>query len=135
MGIPKLVLAELGDLDPGQRGERPAGSDELGPGGFGIASPAEPPQQPGAFTKQAALRPWRVSSHGIRGRPRVGQGIAARSAPEIRPMAGRPPRPVVVRIRAIRHGGPDVADGQRTGRSGQAHAESWVGWRRRSVAL
>jgi hypothetical protein len=136
VGIPKLVLAQLGDLDPGERGERPAGRDQLGPGGFRIATPTEPPQQPGPLAEQAALRPWRVTPDGIRGRPGVGQGIASRPPPEVRPMAWRPPGTVVVGIRSIRDRWSEVADRQPTARSGGwAKAVSRVREWRLRVAL
>jgi hypothetical protein len=129
------VLAQLGDLDPGERGKRPAGPDELGPGGFGVATPAQSSQQPGPFAEQAALRPWRITPDGIRGRPGMGQGIPARPPPEVRPMAWRPPRTVLVGIGAIGDGRSSVTDRHRGGPFGRAQAKSRITERAPRAAL
>jgi hypothetical protein len=84
----ELVLTKLGDLDPGEGREGPAGHDELYPGGFGITTPAEPPQEPGPLPEQAALGPRLVAPDGIRGGPGVGEGILTRTASEIGPAPG-----------------------------------------------
>ena len=44
--ITEAMLAQLGDLDPGKRPDRPASGREADPGRLGIPEPAEPTQQP-----------------------------------------------------------------------------------------
>lgn len=104
------MLAQLGDLDPGERGEGPAGPDQLRPGGFGVATPPESSQEAGSLAEQATLCPGRISSHRIWGGPGVGQGIAAGPATEVGPVTWRPPGTVVVGLRVIGHGRPGVSN-------------------------
>jgi hypothetical protein len=127
LGIPELVLPQLGHLDPRERGEGPAGCDELGPRGFCIAASIESSQQPRPLREETALRPGHVPSDRIRCGPGVGKGISTRAAAEIGPTPRRPPGTVVLGIRSANGGRPRVPNRRGPGRSGALIAERYPG--------
>jgi hypothetical protein len=93
--VPEPVLAQLRDLDPCQRADRPAIRREPDPRGLGIAVAAQPPQESRALGEHPRLGPWRVAPARLGRVPGPGDRIAAWPAAEVRRASRRPPRLVV----------------------------------------